>query len=136
MMLKCKKYQCILVRERVVMIDIITFKESKMNKTKIIFDISYSMKESYYNVKESGLRIKKLRKNAGMTQIQLADRMGITVDAISQLERGKNGASVDTLGIMSQVLGATVDYIAFGRNVVAIPEDKMEIVMAIINIKS
>ena len=49
----------------------------------------------YYDITESGRRIKEMRKKAGYTQAELAEKLGITPDGMSSIERGKNGVSVD-----------------------------------------
>lgn len=40
------------------------------------------------DMKQVGIRISKLRKSAGMTQMEMADRLGISFQAISNWERG------------------------------------------------
>lgn len=49
----------------------------------------------YYDIVESGKRIKKMRKKAGMTQEELADAIGMTREALARIETGKNSTSVD-----------------------------------------
>ena len=49
----------------------------------------------YYDIVESGKRIKEMRKKAGMTQEELADAIGMTREALARIETGKNGTSVD-----------------------------------------
>lgn len=49
----------------------------------------------YYDIVESGKRIKEMRKRAGMTQEELADAIGMTREALARIETGKNGTSVD-----------------------------------------
>ena len=44
-----------------------------------------------------GLKIKKLRKVHDLTQEQLAEQAGISVDFLSLIERGKNAPSFETL---------------------------------------
>ena len=44
------------------------------------------------------------RKHRGLTQEQLAERLGVSVPAISQLERGKQGFSAESLAKMAVVL--------------------------------
>ena len=68
----------------------------------------------YYDIKESGKRIKELRKKAGMTQESLANRLNMSTVAISNMERGVNGVSLDMMGILADALNSSVDYIAFG----------------------
>lgn len=84
----------------------------------------------YYDIKESGLRIKELRRKNGMTQEEFAEKIGMTADAVSNIERGKNGASVDALGIMATVLGNSVDYLAYGVRTMALSEQEMRVIMA------
>ena len=67
-----------------------------------------------YNTKESGARIKKLRKRMGMTQEQLADLLNITVSNLGKIETGYSGASIDFLLEMKEVLCTTLDYIVDG----------------------
>ena len=51
----------------------------------------------YYDLRESGLRIKKLRKQKGLTQEQLADKLNISTSNLGKLERGLQGLSIDLL---------------------------------------
>lgn len=88
----------------------------------------------YYDIKESGKRIKELRKKAGMTQEGLAEKIGLSTEMVSRMERGVAGASIDTLGILAEVFNETVDYIAFGKVGIVgfeIPDDKYEMVIRV-----
>ena len=69
----------------------------------------------YYDIKESGKRIKKLRKGMGFTQEQLAEKVGLSTVMVSSIERGVTGTSIDTMGMIAVVLKSSVDYIAFGK---------------------
>lgn len=51
----------------------------------------------YYNQKESGKRIAKLRKERGLTQDQLAEKLNISTSNLGKLERGLQGISIDLL---------------------------------------
>ena len=68
----------------------------------------------YYDLKESGLRIKKLRKQKGLTQEQLADKLNISTSNLGKLERGLQGLSIDLLIELSIFFDVSLDYI-FGR---------------------
>lgn len=48
----------------------------------------------YYDQKESGIRIAELRKQKGLTQEQLAERLNISVSNLGKLERGIQGLSM------------------------------------------
>lgn len=50
------------------------------------------------------LRIKTLRRRRGLTQESLAELIGRTVDAVSNLERGKSLPSFETLEKLSEAL--------------------------------
>lgn len=69
----------------------------------------------HYNLKESGERIQKLRKQRGLTQQELADQVGITVSNLSKLERGIQGLSIDLLIELAVFFDTSMDYIALGR---------------------
>ncbi len=89
----------------------------------------------YYDLIESGKRIKALRKKAGLKQRELAEMINTSDDFISMLETGKSGTSIDTMGMIAEALGSTVDYIAFGRVTFGgyvVPEDKVEMVMGVL----
>ena len=84
----------------------------------------------YYDITESGRRIKEMRKKAGYTQAELAEKLGITPDGMSSIERGKNGVSVDLFGVMAEVLGSSVDYLAYGVSPMALTEQEIRVIMA------
>lgn len=89
----------------------------------------------YYDLTESGKRIKNLRKNAGMTQEQLAESVGISVEMMGKIERGASGTSIDTMGQIAEKLASSIDYIAFGKMLFcgkSIPSDKADMVMRVI----
>ncbi|MEP9373860.1 helix-turn-helix transcriptional regulator [Mesorhizobium sp. KR1-2] len=52
-----------------------------------------------------GQRLKAIRKQKGLTQDQLAERMGRSVDAISNIERGKSLPSFETIELLCDTLG-------------------------------
>lgn len=58
--------------------------------------------------KKLGKRIADLRKNRGMTQVQLAKAVGCSVEFISLVERGVNAPSVARLDDFARVLRVTV----------------------------
>ncbi|MES2675494.1 MAG: helix-turn-helix transcriptional regulator [Pseudomonadota bacterium] len=54
--------------------------------------------------KQFGKRMKTLRTSAKMTQEQLANDVGVTIESISNIERGIHGPSFDTLEKIAEVL--------------------------------
>lgn len=69
----------------------------------------------YYDLKESGLRIKKLRKQKELTQEQLANKLNISTSNLGKLERGLQGLSIDLLIEISIFFDVSLDYILLGR---------------------
>ena len=51
-----------------------------------------------------GERIQKTRKSKGMTQDVLAEKLGVSIGYVSQVERGITKISLDLLGAISAVL--------------------------------
>lgn len=56
-------------------------------------------------------KIKKLRINSGMSQVQLAERIGITKSAVNAWESGTNSPSLAYIVKLSQVFGVSTDYL-------------------------
>ncbi|MCL2404519.1 MAG: helix-turn-helix domain-containing protein [Defluviitaleaceae bacterium] len=61
------------------------------------------------NMQEIGLRISTMRKQKDMTQVELADKMNVSYQAVSSWERGLTMPDISKLPDISQVLGATID---------------------------
>lgn len=57
---------------------------------------------------EIGRRLKKARLDAGLTQKDAADRLGITYQAISNYERGINRVDTDTLTRLCRIYGIQI----------------------------
>ena len=69
----------------------------------------------YYDSVESGKRIRKLRKQNGLTQEQLADLLGVALNTISRIEVGSRGISIDLAIELAVHFDTTLDYIFMGR---------------------
>lgn len=86
----------------------------------------------YYDVKESGKRIKELRKKIGYTQESFASEIGISHRTYSGIESGAHSTSIDTLVEISKVLNVSLDYIILEKQDVGmingVPEEKRELV--------
>ena len=54
-------------------------------------------------------KIAELRKAAGLTQENLADKLGIKQGAIAMWESGKAMPRTDKLPLLAQLLGCTID---------------------------
>ena len=71
-----------------------------------------------------GGRIARLRKEKGMTQLELADRMGVTDKAVSKWERDVSCPDIASMPRLAEVLGATVDELMQARPGTAVPRPK------------
>ena len=54
------------------------------------------------------MRLRSLRKRRGMTQVELADYLGLRRTYVSDLERGKRNVSLLTLQIIARGFGLSV----------------------------
>lgn len=68
----------------------------------------------YYNIVESGLRIKELRLARDITRQQLADEVDISLDAMRKIENGTNGAKIDTLVSIADYFCVSLDFLVCG----------------------
>ena len=62
-----------------------------------------------------GRRIKYARESSGLTQERLAEAVDVSVQFISDLERGVVGVAVPTLVQICRTLNASCDYILFNE---------------------
>lgn len=58
-----------------------------------------------------GHRITVLRKAAGMTQDELADRAGLQRTHVGRIEAGKYSVTIDSVQSIAEALGMTVDIV-------------------------
>lgn len=59
--------------------------------------------------KTLGTMIAELRKQHGMTQLELAEKMGVTDKAVSKWERDLSCPDINSLPNLAEILGVTVD---------------------------
>lgn len=78
----------------------------------------------YYDNKESGKRIKELRKAKKVTQERAAYDIGISTDGYRNIEQGKNGAIIITLMEMAVYFDTTIDYIVTGRKCIVVKDEE------------
>lgn len=67
------------------------------------------------NLIEIGRRIQARRKQQGLTQEQLADRMNVSIQMVSNLERGNKAIKIENLVNLCQILNVSTDYILTGK---------------------
>mgnify|MGYP003291381408 CR=1 FL=1 len=64
---------------------------------------------------EIGKRIQMRRKQMGLTQEQLADKMNVSIQMVSNLERGNKSIRIENLIKLSEILNISTDYILTGK---------------------
>lgn len=88
----------------------------------------------------AGERIRQLRIRRGMTQVQLADAVGVSPQVISNIERSytSDRTKADVLASMASALGTTVDYLigAASHSVMAESETEENLVLAFRSLNS
>ncbi len=61
-----------------------------------------------------GKNIKRYRNERKMTQDQLAEKMNVTRQAVSNWENSKTQPDIDTITLLAEVLGVSVEEIIYG----------------------
>ena len=59
-------------------------------------------------------RITQLRRNLGLSQLQLAQKLSISPSALGMYEQSRRTPSLDTLVSMSQIFNVSLDYLITG----------------------
>ena len=59
----------------------------------------------------TGEKIKEARKQSGLSQEQLAEKIGVSRSAVAKWERDRGLPDVDNLKALSQLLNVSVDYL-------------------------
>ena len=77
-----------------------------------------------FRMEDVGRRISLMRKNAGLTQMELANRLGISYQAVSNWERGIAMPDISNLGALAGELGVSVDDIIGDKKISSIIEGK------------
>lgn len=73
------------------------------------------------------MRIRELRKEFGMKQIDLADMLNVSQATLSAWENGKNKPDIDTLQKMADFFHVSVDYILGVKKITARPAIKIPV---------
>ena len=69
---------------------------------------------THLDLKAIGKRIQTERKKQGITQEKLADMMNVSVQMVSNLERGNKSIRIENLINLSDILKVSTDYILTG----------------------
>ena len=64
---------------------------------------------------EMGIRIAQRRKELRLTQEQLAEKMGVSLQTVSCIELGKKAIRPENLANLCTCLNVTADYVLYGK---------------------
>lgn len=62
-----------------------------------------------------GERVRRAREKAGLTQVELSERSGVTQATISRIENGERGVSFENAVAIARVCGCSLDALAGNR---------------------
>ena len=68
------------------------------------------------DLKKIGVRIVERRKELKLTQEQIAERMSVSVQMISNIERGNKAIKIENLLKLCDILKTSTDYIVTGKH--------------------
>ena len=81
--------------------------------------------------KTLGTMIAELRKQRGMTQLELAEQMGVTDKAVSKWERGLSCPDIHSIPKLAEVLGISVEDLMQSKKTTNVPAGKAAEIMEI-----
>lgn len=96
-------------------------------------------------LKEMGARISDRRKQLGLTQEHVAEKMNVSVQMISNLEQGKKAIRPENLAKLCSVISVSADYILSGdtdalpleriyKKLYTLNDDKLQLIERIIDL--
>ena len=69
------------------------------------------MEKGFEARRRMGERIRQLRSERGISQVELAERAGLAQPHIVRIEQGRYSVGLDTLQAIAKALGCTVDMV-------------------------
>ena len=78
-----------------------------------------------------GMMVSSLRKEKGMTQLELADKMGVTDKAVSKWERDLSYPDINSISKLAEILGVSVDELMQNKTNVKENENSKDLVNTI-----
>ena len=81
--------------------------------------------------KTLGTMIAELRKQRGMTQLELAEQMGVTDKAVSKWERGLSCPDINSIPKLAEILGVSVEDLMQSKKTAEGPVGKVAEIMEI-----
>lgn len=80
--------------------------------------------QQIYNYKLVGERIRKERKQIGLTQRELAKQINRAYKYYQDIERGACGMSIETMLALASTLHISLDYLIYGDNIELLEREK------------
>ena len=74
-------------------------------------DIKTNMRGNKQERERIGQRIAEIRREHGITQLELAERTGIRREHVCRIEQGRYSVGFDALQSIAEVLGKRIDFI-------------------------
>lgn len=72
------------------------------------------MRKDYEARRRIGAKIQQIRKDMGMSQVELAEKAELSQPHLSRIEDGRYSVTIDLLQTIAEALGCTVDIIEQG----------------------
>lgn len=69
-----------------------------------------------YNKQEVGMRLESRRREMGLTGEEVGKRIGKNGRYYRDIENGRCGMSIETLILLSEVMGLSLDYLIYGAS--------------------
>lgn len=82
--------------------------------------------------KTLGMMIAELRKGQGMTQLELAEKIGVTDKAVSKWERDLSCPDINSLPHLAELLGVSVDELMQFKKEASAPQKSLKEIIDII----
>ena len=82
--------------------------------------------------KTLGALITELRKDNGMTQAQLAEKMGVTDKAVSKWERDLSCPDINSIPKLAEILGTTVEQLMQGESKESPAGEKVQEIVSLV----
>ena len=79
-----------------------------------------------HDLKECGKRIQQLRKERGLTQEQLAEKLNVSQNTIAKIESGLRRPSIDFLLEISEFFKVSTNYLVFGVHAEDAGDEKLK----------
>ena len=77
-------------------------------------------------IKDVGQRIARLRKEMGLSQMALAEKLNVSDKAVSKWEKDNGSPSIEFFPILADLFGVSIDYLMTGKKAEKKEADKIK----------